>query len=252
MRAGRACRDPAWRVAQRAAFGPAPPAARRLIRQRQRIHGLEELDRQLLGPLKAREARLRVDPTGRDPSAAPRDAGRALERALARRGEDFGQAARRRRERGLSVGLPGKVLPFRPRHEDVELEAERARELEAEIDVMEQALAAVDATPAASELTGRAVPDAEEQAAEDGGPAEGGGALDRARMGAWLRWRGAEARMRQAFAALEAAAARAGAARCGLRAGDGRMRGGGGDPATTGRADHVTREQYRATGRRAS
>jgi len=83
--------DPGWRVVQRADFGPAPLAARRLVRQEQRLHDVEKIDQQLLGLLKTREAILHVDPTGRDLSLAVRDVLRALERELRRRGEDFGQ-----------------------------------------------------------------------------------------------------------------------------------------------------------------
>jgi len=204
--------DPAWRGVQRAHFDPSPLAARRLVRQEQRLNDLWKIDQQLLGLLKMREAILRVDPTGRDLSVALRDVLRALERELARRGEDFGQAARlRRRDRGLPVGLPSKVLPFHPRHEDANLEAERARVREFDeaidvVDMIEQAPGVVNVAPTAAEHDGRVAPDTEEQAAEEvGRPVEGGTALGRVRMGAWLRWRSAETRMRQAFATLEAA-----------------------------------------------
>jgi len=134
---------------------------------------------------------------------------RARALRLARRGEHFGQAAwLRRRDRGLRVGMVDKVLPFRPRYEHGEAEAERARmrELEAALDAIALAPAVVDATYDATErAVGWTAPDAEGQAAEDGRGAAGDGAPGCVRMGAWLRWRSAETRMRRAFAALEAA-----------------------------------------------
>src|SRR5262249_46025280 len=50
--------DPVWSVVQRADFSPASLAARRLIRQRQRLHDITKVDQQLLGLLKTREALL--------------------------------------------------------------------------------------------------------------------------------------------------------------------------------------------------
>jgi len=209
--------DPAWRLVQRADFGASPLAARRLVRHEQRLNDLRKIDQQLLGLVKTREAILHVDPTGRDLSVALRDVLRALEREVARRGEDFGQAARlRRRDRGLRVGTVGKVLPFRPRYEDGEAEAERVRmsELEAAIDAIEWAPETGNAARAAAERGDQAASNAEDlgedlsiedSGVEDGRPAEGAGAMSRIRMEAWLRWRSAETRMRRAFATLEAA-----------------------------------------------
>ncbi len=209
--------DPAWRVVQRADFGSTPLVARRLIRARQRLHDIKKVDQQLLGLLKTREALLHVNPSDRDLSMALRDVQRALERELARRGEDFGEASRqRRRDRELPVGLGGKVLPFRPRREDTGVEDERARvrvrELDAAIDgmegmeVVERAQGGVDVACTMTARDGQAATSAERSGGheeEDGG--REGGAFGRVRMGAWLRWRSAETRMREAFAALEAA-----------------------------------------------
>jgi len=204
--------DPAWRVVQRADFGPTPLAVRRLIRQQQRIHDIKMLDQQLLGLLKTREALLRVDPTDRDLSVALRDVLQALERELVRRGEDFGEAARRRRrDRGLPVGMGAKVLPFHPRRDGSELEDETARVRELDkaidlIDVIERARVGVNAARATTERDNRAAARAACGGdAEEGGEGGCGGASGRVRMGAWLRWRSSETRMRMAFAALEAA-----------------------------------------------
>ncbi len=205
--------DPAWRVVQLADFSSASLAARRLIRAQQRRHDIKKLDQQLLGLLKTREALLRVDPTDRDLSVALRDVQRALERELVRRGEEFGEAARwRRRDRGLPVSMGAKVLPFRSRREDTELEDERARfrvrELDAAIDgmdgmeVIEQAQGGVDMACAMAERHGQV---ATTEEGSGGDEDRGGGTLDRVRVRAWLRWRSAETRMRMAFAALEAA-----------------------------------------------
>jgi hypothetical protein len=76
---------------QRAPFSPSALAARRLVRQQQRRYAVEQIDRQLLGLLKTREALLHHDPTGRDLSVALRDVLRALEQEVQRRGEDFGE-----------------------------------------------------------------------------------------------------------------------------------------------------------------
>jgi len=183
--------DPTWRVVQRADFGPTPLAARRLIRAKQRIHDLQKIDQQLLGLLKTREALLHVDPTGRDLSLAVRDMLRALERELQRRGGDFGEAARvRRRDRELPVGPTGKVLPFRPRREDAEMEAERER--------LRTLEAAIESSPSWGEgrTTLTALGDMD---------ADGGGGVGHDLTHAWLRWRCAETRMRSAYEALEAA-----------------------------------------------
>jgi len=169
--------------------------------QQQRLHDIEKIDQQLLGLLKTREALLHVDPTVRDLSVALRDALRALERELVRRGEDFGQAVcARRRDRGLSVGLTGKIFPFRTRREDAELETERARELEEAIDASEQPSRVVGVDHVATDSASQPGPDLE----NDQG-AEGGGVPGRVRTLAWLRWRSADTRMRVAFATLDAA-----------------------------------------------
>jgi hypothetical protein len=214
--------DPTWRVVQRADFGPAPLAARRLIRAQQRLHDIEKVDQQLLGLLKTREALLHANPTDRDLSVALRDLLRALERELVRREEDFGEAARvRRRDRGLPVDSGANVLPFRPRREDTEAEEEharvRVRELDATIDGMdgiegiERAQGGVKVAGATTERDGWAATSAQRGRGNEDGDEGGGGrgaggtASDRVRTGVWLRWRSAETRMRAAFVALEAA-----------------------------------------------
>jgi hypothetical protein len=133
--------DPVWRVVQRAPFDhPTPLAARRLVRRQQRRHAVEQLDQQLLGLLKTREALLHADPSGRDLSLALRDVLRFLERELQRRGEDFGETARvRRRDRGLPVAPGDKVLPLWPRRSEAEVAVERAhlRELNHVLDAVD-------------------------------------------------------------------------------------------------------------------
>jgi hypothetical protein len=208
--------DPAWHVVQRAPFAScASTADRRLIRRRQRLHDVRKLDQQVLGLLKTREALLHADPMGRDLSLAVRDALRALEREVTRRGEEFGAAAWvRRRDRHLPVQTRGTILPFRRRIPPGERDAERApvRDLETALDGMagwrgdggpEVGIAATSSwmpAPACGVLGASA-----EEGARDGRVSM--------RTRAWLRQRSAEIRMREAFAALEEAEARGGSPR---------------------------------------
>jgi hypothetical protein len=209
--------DPWWRVVQRAPFDPSAStatAARRLIRRRQRLHDVHKVDQQLLGLLKTREAMLHADPTGRDLSLAVRDALRALEREVMRRGEEFGHAAWvRRRDRHLPVGVRWAVLPFRPRICPSERDAERARvrDLETALNGMpgwsegERTTSTIGSAAPAGHPPDRG-PDAGPGSEDDGGQ-------DGIRRRAWLRWRSAETRMRAAFAALEEAEATGGSSR---------------------------------------
>jgi hypothetical protein len=171
------------------------------------------VDRGLLGLFKRREALLHADPTGRDLSLAMRDAVAGLERELAARGEPFDEAVRRkRRDCGLPVPLPDRVLPFRPGCTVEETDALRtlAEELERDLD-----------------LVGSEVPLDNDQEAERGGATRGDEKAIRAESGglqsgdgsgqlptatgprervvtyASLRARSAELRMREAYAALE-------------------------------------------------
>jgi hypothetical protein len=107
--------DPAWRVVQSAPFSPAPAAARRLIRRKQRLHDVARLDTGVYGYLVSRAAHLHADGGRLDVSAALSETRRALVKESAKPGKDFGELVRERRRR---FGLPNqpaeKVLPFRP------------------------------------------------------------------------------------------------------------------------------------------
>jgi len=198
--------DPVWRVVQAATFGPAPLAARRLVRRAQQRHDVRAVDRGLLGLFKRREALTRADPSGRDLSLAMRDAVVALERELAARGERFDEAVRRKRQDcGLPVPLVGTVLPLRPRRtaEDAEAEGALARGLEQGVDLLGH-----DATSGTLEEAeqSRATPKAP-RAADVGGLEEEGAPSAHWRLVTYtsLRARSAELRLREAYAALEAA-----------------------------------------------
>jgi hypothetical protein len=212
--------DPTWCVVQRAPFDPTPLPARRLVRQQQRRHAIEQIDQQLLGLFKTREALMHADPTERDVSVALRDELRALERELQRRGEDFGAAARlRRRDRGLPVPTAVKVLPLRPRRDDPALMAERARlrELEEELDAwhLSQTFGPTSQPCEGPKRLKRLEREGTRVQTRDadegrrrGGPKESEqsqppGRGSRVRERAWLQWRSAETRMHQVFAALE-------------------------------------------------
>jgi hypothetical protein len=195
--------DSTWRVVQRADFNPAALTARRLMRQQQRRHAVEQIDQQLLGLLKTREALLHADPVERDLSVAVRDMLRSLERELQRRGEDFGAAARlRRRGRGLPVGLPGKVLPFRPHRTGTDIESERAclLELDRAIDATGVSVGWSDAAGLSAGSDEWIVPHTNE-----GSGRETQRVRNPVRTGVWLRWRSAELRMCQVYAMLEEA-----------------------------------------------
>ncbi len=197
--------DPAWRVVQAAQFTPAPLSARRLVRRRQREHDVRRLNLHLLGVLEAREAVLHPDPAGRDVSLALRDVVVPLERELAVKGEQFDAAVRRKRQRrGLPVPLPARVLPPWPRRgaEQAAAEQERVRTFERDL---EAAWAAGTA-----EAGGDAR--AEQQSARGEGTSGTSGRGEEAVPPLSLRVRSAELRMRQAYAAFEAAELRSGAA----------------------------------------
>ncbi len=186
--------DPVWRVVHQASFTSAPLAIRRLVRRTQRHHDLKQLDRQLLGVLEKREALAHPDPAGRDVSLALRDLCEPLGRELQAKGEPFDQAVRRKRqEAGLPVRLAAKVLPLRPQDEPNELdgsEVERRPTTALERAVDHLALPELLAHGAPSEA-GRSA-----AARPQGG---------RWQTWVWLRVQSAEARMREAYAALEAA-----------------------------------------------
>jgi len=193
--------DSVWRVVQAAPFAPAPLASRRLIRRTQQRHDVRMVDRGLLGLFKRREALLHADPRGRDLSLAMRDAVAGLERELAARGESFDEAVRRKRQDcGLPVPLSDRMLPLPPRQTTEEAEALRALSegLERDLDLM-----------------GHEGEDGKEQEAGRGVALQSGdgSGLRMSAMGpgarvvsyASLRTRSAELRMREAYAALEAA-----------------------------------------------
>ncbi len=199
--------DPVWRVVQQANFTPAPLAARRLVRRKQREQEVARLDKGILGYIAKREGLLHPDPAGRDVTLALRDLVKPLDRELAAKGEAFEQAVRRKRqEAGLPVPLPAKVLPLRPRGDGMAGVAEQlvAAQLEQELDevsvdeILDEAVSLplggeVDAVSGAGVGSGERAP----------GEASGQSAH-------WCRWaelraRSAELRMRQAYAALEAA-----------------------------------------------
>jgi len=195
--------DPVWRVVQQAPFTPAPLAARRLVRRKQREQEVARLDQGILGYIAKREALLHPDPAGRDVTLALRDLVKPLDRELAAKGEAFEQLVRRKRqEAGLPVPLPAKVLPLRPRADEVTGVAERqvAAQLEQELD--EVAVDEAVSLPLGGEVDAVS------------GAGAGGGELASCEASAqsahWRRWaelraRSAELRMRQAYAALEAA-----------------------------------------------
>ncbi len=185
--------DPVWRVVQAANFASAPLAARRLVRWRQRKYDLRTVDRGLLGLLKRREALLHPNPEGRDVSLAAREAVAALERELQARGDQFDEAVRRKRQEiGLPVKMASKLLVLRPMQDSKRVKADRTPEIELE-------RAVDDLAPEKLVAAGTFdVENCEVVTASPGG-----------RWGtwAWLRAKSAEARMREAFAALEAAEA---------------------------------------------
>jgi hypothetical protein len=152
-----------------------------------------------------REALLHPDPVGRDVTLALRDLVGPLDRELVAKGVPFEQAVRRKRqEAGLPVPLPAKVLPLWPCADEPTGRAEQLV-----VAHLEQPLAEVAVDEAAS-----APPLREVGAARSGGhgcsePAacEAPGQLVHWRGWAELRALSAELRMRQAYAALEAAEA---------------------------------------------
>jgi len=198
--------DPVWRVVQAATFSPPPLAARRLIRRRQQRYDVRMVDRGLLGLFKRREALLRADPGGRDLSLAMRDAAAALERELAARGDQFDEAVRRKRQDcGLPVPLAGKVLPLRPGRTAEETDALRtlAGELERDLDLVGR-----EAAPGIKQETEQDVARLEPFQSGDGSVMQASAAgphHGRVVTYASLRARSAELRMREAYAALEAA-----------------------------------------------
>ncbi len=215
--------DPVWWVVQQASFTPPPLAARRMIRRRQRQREVKQLDRQLLGVLKKREALLQPDPSGRDVTLALREVVVPLERELAARGEQFDQAVRAKRQAcGLPVPLSGRVLPLRPvlQPEEVDAHHQLVRDLEERIPAALTAprpAAAVlhaEAGSIAAGWVGRTGGQGgqgwkQRTGAPDGvagGHAAGGEAADvRWERWTWLRARSAEVRMREAYHALEEA-----------------------------------------------
>ncbi len=107
--------DPTWRVVQMAPFTSAPSAARRLIRHRQRDEDVGRLDRAIYGLLVSRVALRHAEGGEWDVSMALGEARGALEREAAKPKKDFGALVRERRKaRGLSVPVAGKLLPLRP------------------------------------------------------------------------------------------------------------------------------------------
>jgi hypothetical protein len=195
--------DPVWRVVQQAPFTPAPLAARRLVRRKQREQEVARLDKGILGYIAKREALLHPDPAGRDVTLALRDLVEPLDGELAAKGEPFEQAVRRKRqEAGLPIPLPAKVLPLRPRADEATGRAEQQV-----LAQLEQPLAEVAVDEAAS-----APPPCEVDAASSSGDG-GGEPVPCEASGQWARWhrwaelraRSAELRMRQAYAALEVA-----------------------------------------------
>ncbi len=189
--------DPMWRVVQQASFTPAPLPIRRLIRRKQREHDVTRLNKGILGYVAKREALLHLDPEGRDVSLALRDLVAQLGKELQAKGEQFDQAVRRKRqEAGLPVRIAGKVLPFRPARDTATITAEQQVMAEFEQQVTAQPMSLGDLLP-------RCASDK-----EDGGEAETGAEpppYSRWRTWTELRARSAKLRMREAFAALEAA-----------------------------------------------
>jgi len=198
--------DPTWRVVQAASFSPAPLTTRRLVRHMQQRHDVRTVDRGLLGLFKRREALTRADPAGRDLSLAMRDAVAALERELAARGEQFDEAVRRKRQDcGLPVPLAGTVLPPRSRRTDEETDALRtlAGELERDLDLLNREAALGIGEGASPSGAGPGA----SQMGDQSGLREPAAGPHRGRVVTytWLRARSAELRMREAYAALEAA-----------------------------------------------
>jgi hypothetical protein len=200
--------DPVWRVVQQASFTPAPLAARRLVRRKQREQEVARLDKGILGYIAKREALLHPEPVGRDISLALRDLVKPLDRELAAKGEPFDQVVRRKRqEAGLPVPLPAKVLPLRPRADGARGVAERQVMV-----LLEQPLAEIAVDEALDEaaslpLCGVDAAGGGDDSDDSGelAPCEGSWQLAHWRRWAELRARSAELRMRQAYAALEVA-----------------------------------------------
>ncbi len=202
--------DPVWRVVQAATFAPAPLASRRLVRRTQQQHDVRMVDRGLLGLFKRREALLCADPSGRDLSLAMRDAVAGLERELAARGEPFDEAVRRKRQDcGLPVPLAGRVLPLRPQRMAEETDALRtlAEEMERDLDLVGREAVSGIGEEARRGEAGSDVVGSEALQLGDGSGLQptATGPRERVVTYASLRARSAELRMREAYAALEAA-----------------------------------------------
>jgi hypothetical protein len=107
--------DPVWQLVQVAMFTDAPTKARRLMRRKQHVHAVEQLDVGAYGYLVSRTALLHRKGESFDISIGLRGLFQAPTKIAAQPGKDFGELVRqRRRKLGLPVSPVRKLLPFLP------------------------------------------------------------------------------------------------------------------------------------------
>jgi hypothetical protein len=107
--------DSVWQVVQAAPFTDTPTKERHLMRRKQHVHAVEQLDAGAYGYMVSRTALLHPQGETFDVSMGLRGLFHALVKIAAQPDKDFGELVRlRRRKRGLPVTPAAKILPLVP------------------------------------------------------------------------------------------------------------------------------------------